>query len=305
MSRRGRPVTPGPPRQTGRLKDELRALRGLAPYLWPRGSIELRVRVVLAVVFLIAGRIVNIYVPFLYKHAVDALAPVKGGLPAAAVAVPVAAIVAYGFARVMSQGFNELRDAVFAKVAQRAVRRIALSTFRHLHALSLRFHLDRRTGGLSRAIERGTAGIDFLLSFMLFNVVPTLFEILLVCGILWRLLRLALCRGHARDDRRLCRLHLLGHRLAGALPPRDERARQRGQHQGDRQPAQLRDGQVFRQRGARGAALRRARCRPMSSAAVRSETTLALLNLGQGVIIACGLVAVMLLAGAGRRRRRA
>ena len=80
-------------------------------------------------------------------------------------------------ARVLSQGFNELRNAVFAKVGQRAVRRIALSTFRHIHALSLRFHLERRTGGLARAVERGTAGIEFLLSFMLFNVVPTLFEI--------------------------------------------------------------------------------------------------------------------------------
>src|SRR5436190_16098134 len=103
------------------------------------------------------------------------------------IAAPIGLIIAYGLARVMSQGFNELRNAVFAKVSQRALRRLALTAFRHVHALSLRFHLERRTGGLSRAIERGTAGIDFLLSFMLFNVVPTLIEILLVCGILWRL----------------------------------------------------------------------------------------------------------------------
>ena len=102
-------------------------------------------------------------------------------------AVPVAVILAYGGARVLSQGFNELRNAVFAKVGQRAVRRLALSVFRHIHALSLRFHLERRTGGLARAVERGTAGIEFLLSFMLFNVLPTLFEILVVCAILWRL----------------------------------------------------------------------------------------------------------------------
>src|SRR5205807_3117901 len=130
---------------------------------------------------------VNIYVPLLYKHAVDALAPAPGSSAGGIVAVPVALIVAYGLARVMSQGFNELRNAVFAKVSQRAVRRLALTAFRHVHALSLRFHLERRTGALARAVERGTAGIDFLLSFMLFNVVPTLFEILLVCGILWRL----------------------------------------------------------------------------------------------------------------------
>ena len=101
MSRRGRPVTPGPLRQKGRLRDELRALRSLAPFLWPRASVALRVRVALAIAFLVSGRLINISVPFLYKHAVDILAPNK-----AVVAVPVALIIAYGFARVMSQGFN-------------------------------------------------------------------------------------------------------------------------------------------------------------------------------------------------------
>src|SRR4029079_3379313 len=87
----------------------------------------------------------------------------------------------------VAQGFNELRNAVFAKVGQSAVRRLALPTFRHIHARALRVHLERRTVGLARAVERGTAGIEFLLSFMLFNIVPTLFEILVVCVILWRL----------------------------------------------------------------------------------------------------------------------
>src|SRR6266446_1904043 len=182
MSRRRRPATIGPPRPKGRVKDELRALKWLAPYLWPRDSLELRTRVVIAIVLLLAAKVLTIYVPILYKQAVDALSPSN-----IVVAAPVALIIAYGLARVMSQGFNELRNAVFAKVSQRAVRRLALTAFRHVHALSLRLHLERRTGALSRAIERGTAGVDFLLSFMLFNVVPTLFEILLVCGILWRL----------------------------------------------------------------------------------------------------------------------
>ncbi|HUC72802.1 MAG TPA: ABC transporter transmembrane domain-containing protein, partial [Stellaceae bacterium] len=122
----------------------MRSLRSLSPYLWPRDSFELRLRVVLAIGFLIAGRLLNISVPFLYKHAVDALAPGK-----AVIAVPVALVVAYGLARVMAQGFNELRNAAFAKVTQRAVRRLALSAFRHVHALALRFHLERRTGGLA------------------------------------------------------------------------------------------------------------------------------------------------------------
>src|SRR5215471_15205773 len=104
MSPHGRPMSVGPLRAKGRLKDELRALRSLAPYLWPRDSLELRVRVVLAVVFLLAGKLVNIYVPLLYKHAVDALTPSSGtSLGAAAVAVPTALIIAYGLARVMSQ----------------------------------------------------------------------------------------------------------------------------------------------------------------------------------------------------------
>ena len=121
MSPHGRPISVGPARPKGRLKDELRALKSLAPYLWPRDSLELRARVVLALAFLLAGKLVNIYVLLLYKHAVDALSP---------------------------------SNAVFAKVGQRAVRRLALTAFRHVHALSLRYHLERRTGGLSRAIDQ-------------------------------------------------------------------------------------------------------------------------------------------------------
>jgi ATP-binding cassette, subfamily B, heavy metal transporter len=161
---------------------ELKALTGLFPYLWPRDSLELRLRVVGAVAFLIAAKGINVMVPMLYKRAVDALTPGH----AAFLVVPVMLVVSYGVARVSAQLAGELRDMVFAKVEQNAVRRIGLATFRHLHALSLRFHLDRQTGGLSRAIERGIRGTEFLLSYLLFNFVPTMFEILLVCGILWR-----------------------------------------------------------------------------------------------------------------------
>src|SRR5579885_1939026 len=178
----GRSSIGGLPEPDERLAEGLRALKGLGPYLWPRAAPELRLRLVLALVFLVAGKLANITIPFFYKHAVDALSVPRANL----IAIPLAAILAYGGARVLSQAFNELRNAVFAKVEQRAVRRIALSVFRHIHALSLRFHLERRTGGLARAVERGTAGIEFLLSFMLFNVVPTLFEIVVVCTILWR-----------------------------------------------------------------------------------------------------------------------
>ena len=159
------------------------AVRTLLPLLWPKGETAMRARVVAAIVCLLLAKGANILVPMLFKLLVDALSPKV----ATAIALPLGLLLAYGLARVMTQVFSELRDGIFARVAQRAIRKVALQTFRHLHALSLRFHLDRQTGGLSRVIERGAKGIEFLLTFLLFNVLPTLLEIALVCGILWRL----------------------------------------------------------------------------------------------------------------------
>jgi len=293
MSPLGRPVGVGPPRAKGRLKDELRALKSLAPYLWPRESSELRVRVVLAVVFLLAGKLVNIYVPWLYKQAVDALTP-----GSAVVAVPVALIIAYGLARVMSQGFNELRNAVFAKVSQRAVRRLALTAFRHVHALSLRFHLERRTGGLSRAVERGVAGIDFLLSFMLFNVVPTVFEILLVCAILWRLFDWTFAA---------VTLATIILYITFTFSITDWRVRFRREMNERNSEANTKavDGMLNFETvkyfaNEEHEVLRYdAALQAYERAAVKSETTLTWLNLGQGTIIATGLVGIMIRAGQG------
>ena len=299
MSPRGRmppPLAVGGPK--GTLMDGLRALRGLLPYLWPRDSIELRLRVVVALALLAGAKVVNITVPFLYKHAVDTLGG-KYGL----VVVPVMLIVAYGAARVCSQGFNELRDAVFAKVEQRAIRRLALSTFRHLHSLSLRFHLDRRTGGLARAVSRGTQAIDFLLTFILFNIVPTVIEIVIVCGILWRLynwqfaavtfatITIYIAFTFAMTDWRV--------RFRQEMNARDSEANNSAidsllnfetvkyfaneEHEAGRYDRSL---QAY------------------EKAAVRSETTLAMLNVGQGIIIACGLIGVMLLAAAGVADKR-
>ena len=157
------------------------ALRALAPHLWPAHDRGIRVRVVLALALLTAAKLATVYVPLLFKTLVDLFSD-PANLP---VVLPLGLIAGYGGLRIASIAFAELRDAVFAKVAQRAIRNVALDTFRHLHSLSLSFHLERRTGGLSRAIERGTNGIDTLLTFMLFNIVPTLIEIALVCGILW------------------------------------------------------------------------------------------------------------------------
>ncbi len=140
----------------------------------------MRSRVVFAMICLVLAKVANVYVPLLFKDSIDALSVTE-----AAIVVPVGLLLAYGGARVLSVMFAEIREALFVNVAQRAMRTVAHETFQHLHALSLRFHLNRQTGGLSRVIERGVKGIEFLLSFMLFNIVPTLVEILMVCGILW------------------------------------------------------------------------------------------------------------------------
>ena len=154
-----------------------RAIRGLMPYL-----LAFKGRVVLALSCLVLAKVANVGVPLLLKEIIDRLAPGKGVLM-----VPVALVLAYGALRFSTTLFNELRDGVFAKVTQRAIRRIALSVFQHLHALNLRFHLERHTGGLSRDIERGTRGIESLLRFTLFSIFPTLVEMALVAGILaWK-----------------------------------------------------------------------------------------------------------------------
>ena len=166
------------------IKKDAASINYLLPYLWPSGdpdSINFRVRVVIAVLLLIAAKFTNILVPLCYKYAVDSLhAP-----PNTILVVPISLLLAYGLSRVMAQAFGELRDAIFIRVAQRAVRKAGLKAFTHLHKLSLRFHLARKTGQVSRAVERGTKGIEFLLRFTLFNIAPTLFEVTLVCGILW------------------------------------------------------------------------------------------------------------------------
>ncbi len=149
-------------------------VRLLLPYLW-----EFRGRVLLALTCLVCAKLANVGVPLLLKQIVDSL-----DKPQQMLAVPVALLVGYGLLRLASTVFADLRDVVFAKVTQRTIRRVALQTFRHLHSLSIRFHLERQTGGVSRDIERGTRGISTLLNFMLFSILPTLFEVSLVCAIL-------------------------------------------------------------------------------------------------------------------------
>ncbi|KXS31525.1 MAG: ABC transporter transmembrane region [Candidatus Gallionella acididurans] len=167
-----RPSAIHPPRNTNRA--DWQTLRSLLPYL-----LEFKWRVIVAMSLLIFSKLANVSVPLVLKAIIDAMDKTKSVL-----VVPVFLVVGYGVLRLFSTLFGELRDAVFANVTQRAIRRVALKVFEHLHNLSLRFHLDRQTGGVSRDIERGTRGIGFLLNFTLFNILPTLLEIGLVAAIL-------------------------------------------------------------------------------------------------------------------------
>ena len=164
---------------------QLKTLVGLFPYLWPEGRTDLRSRVVIALVALVISKVVTVLTPFAFKAAVDELTPGGAATAAALVAAPIALIVAYGFGRVMMVVTQQIRDGFFAKVAQHAVRHLAVRTFKHLHALSLRFHLERRTGGLARVIDRGVKGIEVILRYALFNTFPTILELGFVCGILY------------------------------------------------------------------------------------------------------------------------
>jgi ATP-binding cassette subfamily B protein len=155
-------------------KSDWRVLGMLLPYLW-----EYRWRVALALAFLITAKLANVAVPLVLKEVVDGLDPTL-----AVLAVPAALLAAYGLLRFSTTLFAELRDVVFVRVTQRAIRRVALGVFRHLHNLSLRFHLERQTGGMTRDIERGTRGISTLLSYLIFSILPVILEFALVAAVL-------------------------------------------------------------------------------------------------------------------------
>ena len=162
----------------------LTTIRRVAPYLWPEGQGWVKRRVVVALLFLIAAKLVSVSTPYLYKLAVDSLSSEAGSDPRALIGLgAVGLVVAYGLARLGSVVFGELRDAVFVRVGQRAIRRLAIETFTHIHQLSLRYHITRKTGGLSRIIERGVKGVDFLLRFMLLSIGPLILELTMVAAI--------------------------------------------------------------------------------------------------------------------------
>ncbi len=288
--------------QTG-LKHEARVIRTLLPYLWPAGQPEMKARVVIAIAFLVVAKVATVFVPYVYKLAVDALTGEGGdalalGTTAVLIAVPVAIIIGYGTLRVLQQAFAELRDYVFAKVAQRTMRTVALKTFRHMHTLALRFHLDRQTGGLSRAIERGINAIDFLLRFTLFNILPTLIEITLVAGILWGLYNIWYS---------LVTLVTIGGYVTFTMTVTEWRLKfRREMNKSDslantRAIDSLLNFETVKYFGNEEHEARRYdnALRRYERAAVQSKTSLSLLNIGQGVFIAIGLTIMMSMAGFG------
>ncbi|MBL6856791.1 MAG: ABC transporter ATP-binding protein/permease [Rhodobacteraceae bacterium] len=173
------------PKNTG---SNWRTVRRVSPYLWPKNPDQAWVkrRVLLALLALALSKVIAVATPFLFKAAVDVLAGENEATDALLLILGAGGLMfAYGFFRLASVGFGQLRDAIFARVGQRALRSLALETFEHIHALSLRYHISRKTGGLSRIIERGVKGIDFLLRFILFSIIPLLIELTLVATILF------------------------------------------------------------------------------------------------------------------------
>ncbi|MBB99021.1 MAG: metal ABC transporter permease [Rhodobacteraceae bacterium] len=194
MTSRRSGVPASAPRISADETSTLKTLGQLWPYIWPHDRPDLKSRVGLAVIALVIAKIVTVLSPYFYKWATDALtgegsagaaaSGSEGGLPVWIVA-PVMLVIAYNGARILFVGFNQLRDALFARVGQHAVRQLAYRTFRHLHMLSLRFHLQRKTGGLSRVIERGVKGIENIVRFTILNGIPTIMEFAIMAGVIW------------------------------------------------------------------------------------------------------------------------
>jgi ATP-binding cassette subfamily B protein len=286
-----RPIPSVQNAQKSKPKGDLRALGMLAPYLWPKNSLELRARVVLAVIALLLSNAATIVIPILYGRAVDVLS----GKVGIAVAVPVGLIAAYGLARVLTQGFNEARNAIFQKVAQRAIRQVALNVFRHLHSLSLKFHLDRQTGGLSRAIQRGTTAIDNLLSFSLFSIVPTILMLVFSAAVIWRKFDFTYA---------LATVLTVGTYIAFTVKVSNWRIgirRQMNEHDSSANTKAIdsllnhETVKYFTNEEHEAQRYDKALAR-YETAAVRTVTSLSVLNIGQAAIVGAGVTAIMLMS---------
>jgi ABC-type transport system involved in Fe-S cluster assembly fused permease/ATPase subunit len=276
----------------------VRTVISLLPYLWPAGNTGARVRVATAIVFMLLAKVAAVYVPVIYAHIVDALAPKDHAT--AALAVPIALILAYAAVRIGSAGFGELRDALFASVQQRAVRLLALRTFRHLHSLSLRFHMDRQTGGMSRVIDRGVTGMQSVLRLAVFNIVPTALELLMVTGIIWYMFdwRYAVVTCLAVIGYVAFTAFFAGRRgrYRRTMNDTDNDASTKALDSLLNYETVKYFGNEMHEAERYDHALAR-----YERAAVRVQVSLNMLNLGQAAIVACCLTLIMLLAASGMR----
>jgi len=280
------------------IRSGLRTIRRVAPYLWPHGQIWVKCRVVLALLALLLSKLVAVGTPFFYKAAVDALAG-ETLEPATMLAVgAVGLTVAYGFARLMNVGFQQLRDVIFARVGQRALRQIALETFRHIHRLSMRYHITRKTGGLSRIIERGVKGVEFLLRFLLFAIGPLILELFMIGVVLavvfdiWYLVVVAVTIAlYIVFTFRVTEWRV---QIRKIMNDQDTDANQKAIDS-------LLNFETVKYFGAERREAERydLSMEGYEAAALRTSYSLAFLNFGQSFLITSGLVAVMVMAAVG------
>lgn len=276
----------------------LRIIRKVMPYLWPQDERWVRRRVVFALLMLLVAKVIVVATPFLYKAAVDVLAG-DGGSSARLMALgAVGLTVAYGGARVMNVGFQQLRDVVFAPVGQRALRALALETFRHIHRLSMRYHITRKTGGLSRIMERGVKGVEFLLRFLLFSIGPLILELAMVSIVLfvvfdvWYLvIVVATIAAYVMFTFKITEWRV---KIRKEMNDQDTDANQKAIDS-------LLNFETVKYFGAEDREAERydASMERYVDAALRTNYSLAALNFGQSLLITMGLVGVMVLAAIG------
>ncbi|MEX0349947.1 MAG: ABC transporter ATP-binding protein/permease [Paracoccaceae bacterium] len=272
-----------------------RTIRKVTPYLWPEDESWVKKRVVWAMAALVFAKLIAVYTPILYRNAVDSLA---GDAQTQLLLGAVGLTVAYGVARMMTVGFQQLRDTLFAPVGQRALRALALETFQHIHRLSMRYHITRKTGGLSRIIERGVKGVDFLLRFLLFSIGPLILELILVAIVLmwlfdvWYLVVVAVTIGvyiwftFAVTEWRV--------KLRREMNEQDTEANQRAIDS-------LLNFETVKYFSAEEREAKRydQSMGAYAQAALKTAYSLAFLNFGQSFLITCGLVGVMVMAAIG------
>jgi ATP-binding cassette subfamily B protein len=275
-------------------RDQMRVMGRVLTLLWPETDRALRLRVLIAFALVAVAKVANVLVPLLYKLVVDALSVA----PNAAITVPVVIVLGYGIIRVIALATDEIRDWIFAKVQERALRLVSVSVLKHLHSLSLRFHLERQTGGLSRAIERGTEGIEFLVSYLVFHIAPILLEIVLVAGVLWTYFNF----GFAAVT--LLVVILYGVYTAGATQWRIKF--RRAMNAQDREANALAidsllNFETVKYFGNETHELDRFdhAKRDYVIAAIANQRALSLFNIGQSLILAIGVVTIMLMAAYG------